>query len=138
MKIDCFKAFLTCLLIIGLNQSFLLQLATFEANTESEATACACLPTSCMCPPSNGCEHKHPGEKDSYEKKQISICQLNACDRQVAHHSSGEWKVPVLTRYIAGHMPYPAIVGLEIPPDDFASQQYLTPPDKPPQKSIHS
>lgn len=133
------KSVIACLLVIGLNQNLLFQLATSEAKAapETPEAACACAPTSCMCPPSDGCEHNRPGEKDHKEKNQISICRLNACNQGIAYYSSGDREIPILTHHIAGRMPYPSIVSHKILPDDFAAQQYLTPPDKPPQ-SIHS
>jgi hypothetical protein len=132
------KVAITVLLIIGFNQNLLLYLPSFQQQPKpdvSTAVSCACPPAACMCPPASGCEHKHPGvkEHEPEAKKGINVCRLNSCDQQVIYHASKIQEVPILTRHVDSLVPCLYFAYLDRLPSHLVSQQYLSPPDKPPQ-----
>jgi hypothetical protein len=128
------------LLVVGLNQSLLLCLADSrqKAPTRPMAVSCACLPTSCSCPPSNGCEHKHEKSEQKQSisklKTQITVCRPDTSD--AVNTSSTGWNVPILVEHTDRLTPYPPFAYIYRFYADSTPQQYPTPPDKPPQISF--
>ena len=123
-------------LVIGLNQNLLLCLTAFQQKEKapSAAVSCACPPTTCMCPPSNGCEHRSRGNSEIRSKEQITLCRPNPFDREADNRFSKDWDMPILTLHSNRLALELSFTYLNRSPANLLSQQYLTPPDKPPQR----
>ncbi len=123
------------LLIIGLNQSLLVQLAVSWQRSEGMPmkAVCACDPDNCMCPPSSDCEHNQPQQEAT---KEISICRLSACGQRVTFHAGWDRDIPILAYHAGDFVTYPLYSRLEFLLTGFASQLYPSPLDKPPQTRI--
>lgn len=135
------KVVIVGLLVFGLNQNLLLSLGDFRHKEEpvSTSVACACDPSACMCPPSNGCHHHDEklksDKKTSLREKRITACRPNPADQGLITSFLG-LEVPILTQHLDEFSPDRSYTYLHRLSHFLFTQYYLTPPDKPPQISF--
>jgi hypothetical protein len=134
------KLVISCLLVVGLNQNLLFYITNSQQKDEQQSMkiSCACQPSSCMCPPTSGCEHQHgrSKQKQDISEPKITACRPNPSSRDAAGPFSMGWKITILTQHLDSMTPYLSFTYIDRFSADITSQQYLTPPDKPPQSSI--
>lgn len=129
------KIAISFLLMVGLNQNLMFCLTDSQQSEEQKlmAASCACDPSACMCPPSNGCEHQ---QEKSKLKGKISFCRPDPNNHHAVNSFFIVWNVPILTQHLNCLAPDLSFTYLDRSPTGLFSQQHITPPDKPPQTAL--